>query len=661
MAIKVPQYQIQRRPRKELGISPVLGGPRALGVPKTLAPPLMEMRVGRAEVELWRTVGEVGKEILEYQRQLRQAELASELSTAKADLFIELSTFEDTLTDRSDPKNYLEDYKNLIQTRKASFDKSLSPEVKNVFNDYFRREAQKGALRVKEEAGTQIRENLRGKLNKVLDVHSRGLASKDPSRRVDAFGLYQQAVKMARETKAITPEIAEMYLAKGKQLYHRGNAWDVVKWIGYEDGIKWLKGELKFEKAQGILDALDEDTKEGLIRRFTAENKIITAKVKQARDLEIKVAQNAVLKRMETFPQMATEDVIAFRNEILVSRNLPPVGTGSKDFFLKMIDAKVKALETGEKDPYEVTDMALYGKIRSQINVDPDTIKSSEEIDKHRGKGLSNRHADSLVDKWNSTKTGAIKPKDPLKEARSKRYHSMLKGLETDNIFDGDPAKNSVIYGQRANQLDNYLKANPDATDKEVEEHFSKLIELDKEGWIMRLWDRWSEAVTFISTEPTREKGQGFLGTLKRPDGMVSTELSIGVNIDGKEIEIPSLVPTLTKEEITYLLKGNKPTQKIVDKAVKHAKKRITEGKSPFAQKGEQRTKVGTREVAKTAPTMEKSYHIIKEGEPTERTKVSAEPIIEESPRQRAIDILNAKKQPLTEKNITFIMDRLED
>ena len=82
-------------------------------------------------------------------------------------------------------------------------------------------------------------------------------------------------------------------------------------------------------------------------------------------------------------------------------------------------------------------------------------------------------------------------------------------------------------------------------------------------------------------------KGSGFLGELKRPDGKVSTELSIGVNIDGKETEIPSLVPTLTKQEINYLLEGNKPTSLIVQKAINHAKSRIAEGKSVFAESGE--------------------------------------------------------------------------
>ena len=77
-------------------------------------------------------------------------------------------------------------------------------------------------------------------------------------------------------------------------------------------------------------------------------------------------------------------------------------------------------------------------------------------------------------------------------------------------------------------------------------------------------------------------KGPGFLGELLRPDGDVSTELSIGVNIRGKETEIPALVPSLNKEEIDHLLSGGEPTKAIIQKAVDHAKTRITDGKSPF-------------------------------------------------------------------------------
>lgn len=93
-----------------------------------------------------------------------------------------------------------------------------------------------------------------------------------------------------------------------------------------------------------------------------------------------------------------------------------------------------------------------------------------------------------------------------------------------------------------------------------------------------------------------RAKGLGYFGKLKRPDGSVSTEISIGVKFNGKETEIPSLVPTLNKDEINYLLTSKlepsmwkTPTGKtIMGKAVEHAKKRIAEGKSPFAEEGEQ-------------------------------------------------------------------------
>jgi len=80
-------------------------------------------------------------------------------------------------------------------------------------------------------------------------------------------------------------------------------------------------------------------------------------------------------------------------------------------------------------------------------------------------------------------------------------------------------------------------------------------------------------------------KGRGFLGELKTSDGKVATELSIGVEFDGKpEREIPLLVPTLTQDEVDSLLAGNAPSDDIIMKAVTHARGRIAEGKSVFAE-----------------------------------------------------------------------------
>lgn len=92
------------------------------------------------------------------------------------------------------------------------------------------------------------------------------------------------------------------------------------------------------------------------------------------------------------------------------------------------------------------------------------------------------------------------------------------------------------------------------------------------------------------------KKGNGFLGILKRPDGGVSTEISIGVNIDGKETEIPTLIPTLSKDERDYLLstpvdkirEANPKLYSVIEqKAVDHAKQRLAKGRSPFVDAGD--------------------------------------------------------------------------
>lgn len=91
------------------------------------------------------------------------------------------------------------------------------------------------------------------------------------------------------------------------------------------------------------------------------------------------------------------------------------------------------------------------------------------------------------------------------------------------------------------------------------------------------------------------KKGNGFLGVLPRPDGSVSSELSMGTtDVNGKETEIPLLVPTLTAQEVKYLLSAPPddwphPTMKAISqKAVEFARQRAAAGKDFFAQPGEE-------------------------------------------------------------------------
>ena len=88
--------------------------------------------------------------------------------------------------------------------------------------------------------------------------------------------------------------------------------------------------------------------------------------------------------------------------------------------------------------------------------------------------------------------------------------------------------------------------------------------------------------------EDGTDKGSGWLGPIPVPGSKnVATEYSVGVEIEGKEVLIPSLVPTLTKSEVSELMQdvsaGRPPNMPAMRKAIAHARERVKSGLSPFA------------------------------------------------------------------------------
>ncbi|CAB4163776.1 hypothetical protein UFOVP804_53, partial [uncultured Caudovirales phage] len=84
-------------------------------------------------------------------------------------------------------------------------------------------------------------------------------------------------------------------------------------------------------------------------------------------------------------------------------------------------------------------------------------------------------------------------------------------------------------------------------------------------------------------------KGPGFM-QLQGKDGSVMTEVTVGVPMaNGVETEIPTLVPTLSEEEKTYIQNGGDPRKSpsIMTKAIAHAGQRIANKKSVFIEPGE--------------------------------------------------------------------------
>ena len=86
----------------------------------------------------------------------------------------------------------------------------------------------------------------------------------------------------------------------------------------------------------------------------------------------------------------------------------------------------------------------------------------------------------------------------------------------------------------------------------------------------------------------------GFLGPIKNNvTGKTMTELTVGVPINGEEMEVPAMVPTLTEDEILFLQNNDlegKPQlipESILRKAQRHAVKRLGNGQSVFYQDGE--------------------------------------------------------------------------
>lgn len=84
-------------------------------------------------------------------------------------------------------------------------------------------------------------------------------------------------------------------------------------------------------------------------------------------------------------------------------------------------------------------------------------------------------------------------------------------------------------------------------------------------------------------------KGMGYLGPMQTKSGHTMTENSISGQINGVETSYPSVVPTLTQDEVQFLLGGGRvfDNESIMAKAKAHAEERLRQGRSPFASDDE--------------------------------------------------------------------------
>ena len=81
-------------------------------------------------------------------------------------------------------------------------------------------------------------------------------------------------------------------------------------------------------------------------------------------------------------------------------------------------------------------------------------------------------------------------------------------------------------------------------------------------------------------------KGPGWLGEIKLPRGGIATEYTVSTEINGKQMEIPMLVPGLSKKELKDLISiidnNSDIPDTLFEKAKTHAVSKIEQGESVF-------------------------------------------------------------------------------
>ena len=128
------------------------------------------------------------------------------------------------------------------------------------------------------------------------------------------------------------------------------------------------------------------------------------------------------------------------------------------------------------------------------------------------------------------------------------------------------------------------------------------------EGGLMAKEDREMPADMYRADGSIKSE-QGFLGPVQNAvSGKTMTELSIGIEINGREMQVPSMVPTLTPEEIEILRtndfegRAKDIPESIMRKAKEHAEMRIEQGLDPFYQDGEEEQMQARAEEPAPAP-----------------------------------------------------------
>ena len=271
-------------------------------------------------------------------------------------------------------------------------------------------------------------------------------------------------------------------------------------------------------------------------------------------------AKSAAIYKMQEFVELPAENRLAIQKTL---SSIAERTSKEETFALKM--EQISRFEELNDDSAELRKVDLMAELRAK----------------------------KITESQYNTLKGVL-DKGSLESNQSTEAFNMLKQAKKDMKFNpDDETDNRRQYAAASDKIHDYILTNPNGDPITFADAILNPIELRFRERLSNLWfgSPGTEAMEARKAQLREElglradgtpKGRGFLGVLNRPDGGISTELSVGVEFDGKEIEIPTLIPTLNKEEIAHLLQGKEATEAIMQKAIVHAQERIAQGKSPF-------------------------------------------------------------------------------
>ena len=251
--------------------------------------------------------------------------------------------------------------------------------------------------------------------------------------------------------------------------------------------------------------------------------------------------------------------------------------------------------QAGTKLFKDVQDLySLFNYVIKQFNEKAKNPESLNEFESKTFKGLNNtlQNPDELVS-WGLTNSEMQKYLEGIKYGSTNAWTAFV--IKIREIL-GLSSKEDTALSELLRVSDELLTADV----KQITSVLDGLTKKNSGGRVLKALTR--KKYSFgneVRADMRRADGsvkspRGYLGPVENTvQGGTMTEVSIGTEINGKKMEIPTMVPTLTKDEVKALssmkLEGNAKNipESIIMKAKEHARMRLEQGKNPFYQDGE--------------------------------------------------------------------------